>query len=95
MFGEIITCAIVAYGFARFRFFGRDTLFIIMLGTMMLPGIITLIPTFLIWRDLQRVDSFTPLTVVALFAWLAIIFAVPVFHDHPTRDRRSRSHGWG
>jgi len=69
MAGEITTCALVAYGFARFRFPGRNVLFTVMLGTMMLPGIITLIPTFLIWRDLQRIDTFTPLTIGALFAW--------------------------
>lgn len=69
MGGEIITCALVAYGFARFRFPGRNALFILMLGTMMLPGIITLIPTFLIWRGLQRIDTFTPMTIGALFAW--------------------------
>ena len=69
MAGEITTCAIVAYGFARFRFPGRNALFVVMLGTMMLPSIITLIPTFLIWRDLQRIDTFTPLTIGALFAW--------------------------
>lgn len=69
MGGEILTCSLVAYGFARFRFPGRDVLFMIMLGTMMLPGIITLIPTFLIWRGFERIDTFTPLTVGALFAW--------------------------
>jgi multiple sugar transport system permease protein len=69
MGGEIMTCSLVAYGFARFRFPGRDALFMIMLGTMMLPGIVTLIPTFLIWRGFERIDTFTPLTVGALFAW--------------------------
>ncbi|BCX06137.1 MAG: sugar ABC transporter permease [Candidatus Roseilinea sp.] len=69
MGGEILTCALVAYGFARFRFPGRDILFITMLGTMMLPGVVTLIPTFLIWRGFERIDTFTPLTVGALFAW--------------------------
>ncbi len=69
MVGEIFTCAIVAYGFARFRFRGRDALFVVLLGTMMLPGIITLIPTFLIWRGLGRIDTYTPLTIGALFAW--------------------------
>jgi multiple sugar transport system permease protein len=69
MTGEIITCAIVAYGFSRFRFKGREVLFGILLGTMMLPGIITLIPTFLIWRELGRIDTYSPLTVGALFAW--------------------------
>jgi len=69
MAGEIISCAIVAYGFARFRFRGRDALFGVLLATMMLPNIITLIPTFLIWRGLGRIDTYSPLTVGALFAW--------------------------
>jgi multiple sugar transport system permease protein len=69
MGGEIVTCALVAYGFARFHFPGRNALFMLMLGTMMLPSIITLIPTFLIWRSVQRIDTFSPLTIGALFAW--------------------------
>lgn len=69
MFAEIVSAAIVAYGFARFRFPGRDVLFIILLSTMMLPGILTLIPKFIMWRELGRIDTFTPLTVGAWFAW--------------------------
>jgi multiple sugar transport system permease protein len=70
MGGEIFTCALVAYGFARFRFPGRSILFAIMLGTMMLPGVITMIPSFIIWaRWLDRYDTFSPITVGALFAW--------------------------
>lgn len=72
MVAELIAVSLVAYGFARFRFPGRDVLFIILLGTMMLPGIVTLIPTFLIWRNLGLIDSYDPLTLVAWFgggAW--------------------------
>jgi len=70
MAGEILTCSLVAYGFARFNFPGRTLLFGIMLGTMMLPGVITLIPSFIIWaRWLNRYDTYSPLTVGALFAW--------------------------
>lgn len=69
MFAEIVSAAIVAYGFARFRFPGRDVLFIILLSTMMLPGILTLIPKFIMWRELGRIDTFTPLTVGAWLAW--------------------------
>jgi multiple sugar transport system permease protein len=69
MAGEIASCAVVAYGFARFRFPGRNVLFMLLLATMMLPGIITMIPTFLIWRALGRIDTYSPLTVGALFAW--------------------------
>jgi multiple sugar transport system permease protein len=70
MSAEILTCAIVAYGFARFDFPGRNALFVIMLGTMMLPGVITMIPSFIIWaRWLGRYDTYSPMTVGALFAW--------------------------
>jgi len=69
MFAEIFTASIVAYGFARFRFPWRNTLFILLLSTMMLPGILTLIPKFVMWRELNRIDTFTPMTVGAWFAW--------------------------
>jgi multiple sugar transport system permease protein len=69
MFAEITSAAIVAYGFARFRFPGRNVLFIILLATMMLPSILTMIPKFIMWRELDRIDTFTPLTVGAWFAW--------------------------
>lgn len=67
MTAELISVSIVAYGFARFRFPGRNVLFIIMLSTMMLPSIITLIPTFLIWRSLELINTYDPLV---LAAWL-------------------------
>ena len=67
MTGEMIAVSLVAYGFARFRFPGRNVLFILMLSTMMLPSIITLIPTFLIWRSLELINTYDPLV---LAAWL-------------------------
>ncbi|MCG0238372.1 MAG: carbohydrate ABC transporter permease [Firmicutes bacterium] len=66
---ELITTSLVAYGFARFDFRGRDVLFVILLATMMLPGVVTLIPSFLIWRRLGLVDTFDPLVLGAWFAW--------------------------
>lgn len=69
MLAEISTAAIVAYGFARFRFPGRNALFLVLLSTMMLPGILTLIPKFVMWKSVDRVDTFTPLTVGAWFVW--------------------------
>lgn len=69
MFAELLTAAIVAYGFARFRFPLRNTLFIVLLSTMMLPGILTLIPKFLMWKQVGRIDTFSPLTVGAWFVW--------------------------
>jgi multiple sugar transport system permease protein len=67
MFGNIFTSALVAYGFARFRFPGRDVLFMLLLSTMMLPYVVTLIPTFLIWRNLQLINTYDPLVLTALF----------------------------
>jgi len=69
MFGEIISASIVAYGFSRFRWRGRDTLFTIMLATVMIPGIITRIPSFLIWKQLGLLNTYDPLTWPSLFAW--------------------------
>lgn len=69
MFAEMFSAAVVAYGFARFSFPGRDTLFLIMLSTMLIPGILTRIPGFLIWRELGLLNTYDPLTVPAWLAW--------------------------
>jgi multiple sugar transport system permease protein len=69
MFGEIFSASIVAYGFSRFRWKGRDFLFAIMLSTVMIPGIITRIPSFLIWKQLGLLNTYDPLTWHSLFAW--------------------------
>lgn len=76
MTAELVSVTLVAYGFSRFRFPGRNVLFIIMLSTMMLPSIITLIPTFLIWRSLDLIDTFDPLILTAWFgggAWAVFL----------------------
>jgi multiple sugar transport system permease protein len=67
MLGSIFTSALVAYGFARFRFPGRDALFIVLLSTMMLPYVVTLIPGFLIWRTFGLINTYDPLVIGALF----------------------------
>lgn len=69
MFGEIFSASLVAYGFSRFRWKGRDLLFGVMLATVMIPGIVLRVPGFLIWRQLGLLDTYDPLTWPALFAW--------------------------
>jgi multiple sugar transport system permease protein len=59
----------VAYGFARFRFPARNVIFLVMLSTMMLPGVVTLVPQFIMWRELKLVDTYDPLVLGAWFAW--------------------------
>lgn len=69
MVGEIFSASLVAYGFSRFQWRGRDTLFVIMLATVMIPSIITRIPGFLIWKQLGLLNTYDPLTWPSLFAW--------------------------
>jgi ABC-type glycerol-3-phosphate transport system permease component len=65
--GVIISSSLVAYAFARLRFRGRDRLFLLMLSTMMLPSIITMIPTYLLFSQLRWINTFLPLIVPAWF----------------------------
>lgn len=65
LIGQITSASLVAYGFARFKFTGRNVLFYVLLGTMMLPSQVTMIPTFLIWRSFRLVDTFYPLILPA------------------------------
>jgi multiple sugar transport system permease protein len=65
--GSVLSASLVAYGFARFRFRGRNVLFYTMLSTMMLPSQVTMIPVFLIWRDLHAIDTIAPLTIPSFF----------------------------
>jgi multiple sugar transport system permease protein len=66
--GQTLSCSLVAYGFARFRFRGRTPLFLLLLSTMMLPPQVTMIPQYLLWKKLHALDSFTPLMAPAFFA---------------------------
>jgi len=63
MIGGVGSASLVGYGFSAFRFPGRNILFIIVLSTMILPGEVTLIPTFLIFNRLGWVNTFKPLIV--------------------------------
>ncbi len=67
LIGEVISATVVAYGFARFRFPGRNVFFLLTLGTIMLPPEVTLIPTYLMFRIFGWIDTFYPLTVPAFF----------------------------
>jgi multiple sugar transport system permease protein len=61
--GQVITCTLAAYAFARFQFAGRDTLFVILLATMMIPGQVTFIPVFIIMKTIGWVDTHQALIV--------------------------------
>jgi multiple sugar transport system permease protein len=67
MFGGVLSASLVGYGFSSFRFRGRNVLFLIVLSTMMLPGEVTLIPTFLIFNQLHWINTIKPLVIPNYF----------------------------
>ena len=81
-----ISSALVAWGFSYFRFRGRGVLFGVVLATMMLPGAVTMIPTYLIWDALGQVGSLTPLWAGNLFGSAFYIFLLRQFFLGLPRD---------
>jgi len=75
-----ISCALIAFGFSYFKFRGRDTLFGLVLATMMLPGVVTMIPVFIIWSRLGLVNTLTPLWAGNLFGSAFYIFLLRQFY---------------
>jgi ABC-type glycerol-3-phosphate transport system permease component len=63
LLGTVISATVVAYGFARFRIPGRDIFFFITLSTIMLPVEVTLIPTYLLFKNFGWIDTWYPLWV--------------------------------
>ena len=66
--GVLISCTLVAFGFARFRFPGRDFLFIVLIATIFLPGAVTIVPTYAFFQRIGWVGTWLPLIVPAFFA---------------------------
>jgi ABC-type glycerol-3-phosphate transport system permease component len=74
LIGQVLSCSLVGFGFARFKFRGRNLLFIIMLSTMMLPAQVTMIPVFVLFKSLGLVDTIWPLVLPAFFAAPFFVF---------------------
>ena len=66
--GVLISCTLVAYGFSRFRFPGRDFLFLLLISTIFLPGFVTVIPTFAFFKAIGWVGTWLPVIVPTFFA---------------------------
>ena len=58
--GELISASLVGYGFSRLKFWGRNFLFMILLSTMMLPFWVTIIPRFLLYREIGWISTWLP-----------------------------------
>ncbi len=77
--GQLISTTLAAYAFARMRFPGREALFVVLLSTLMIPGHVTMIPTFLLFNWLGWVNTHYPLFVPAWFGGAFGTFLVRQF----------------
>jgi ABC-type glycerol-3-phosphate transport system permease component len=79
MIGNLLSSTLVAYGFTFFRAPGKKILFFILLGTTMLPGVVTMVPTFILFRQLKWIDTYLPLVVPTFFGSAFHIFLLRQF----------------
>ena len=84
--GAVLSCVLVAYGFARFRFPGRDILFLILIGSVLVPYQVTLIPQFILYKALGLTSSFLPLILPNFFGNALFIFLLRQFFLALPRD---------
>ena len=66
--GLVFTSSLAAFAFARLKFFGRDQIFLGYLATMMIPGVVTMVPTFLLLRELRWINSYYALIIPPMFS---------------------------
>jgi multiple sugar transport system permease protein len=85
-FGAVLSASLVAYGFARFRIPKKNILFMLMLSTVILPGAVTLIPTYFVFLQIGWVGTWLPLIVPAFFAWGTNVFLIRQFIMSIPRD---------
>ncbi|GIV69013.1 carbohydrate ABC transporter permease [Caldilinea sp.] len=75
----LISSMIVAYGFAKIRWRGRDALFWVCIATMMLPWQVTMVPLFIIFKNLGWINTYWPFVVPSLFGNAYFIFLLRQF----------------
>ena len=78
--GNVFVNSIIAYGFAKVPFKGRNALFAIVLSTMMIPGFVTLIPQYVLFAKLQWLNTYYPLVIPAFFGSAFNIFLLRQFY---------------
>lgn len=84
--GVLISSSLVAFGFARLEFPGRDALFLLVLSTMMLPPAVMMVPRFILFRELGWLDTFKPLIVPFWFGAPFHIFLLRQFFRAIPKD---------
>jgi multiple sugar transport system permease protein len=85
--GNVLSSSLVAYSFARLRYPGRELVFTLVLATLLLPGIVTLVPTYILFSKMHWVNTFLPLTVPSFLGGGAFnIFLLRQFFRTIPRD---------
>jgi multiple sugar transport system permease protein len=77
--GALLSCSLVAYGFSRIDWKGRDVLFIVLVSTLMIPFQVTMIPLFIIMKNLHWLDTFLPMIVPNFFGVPFFVFMLRQF----------------
>jgi len=92
MVGKLLSCVLVAYGFARLRAPGKDFIFGILLATFMLPGAVILIPKYILFNEFGWINTFLPLIVpswlgesYAIFLMRQFFMSIPVEYEEAAR----------
>ena len=75
----LFVCAMAAYAFAKLRFPGRDKLFLVLIGTMVVPGAVMMIPAFIMFKTFGWTDSWKPLMIPGMFGAPIVIFFLRQF----------------
>ena len=78
-FGTVLSSCLVAYSFSRLRWIGRDTLFALVLTTLMIPGWVRLVPLFIIFKQIGWLNTFWPLVIPNFFGNAFFIFLLRQF----------------
>jgi multiple sugar transport system permease protein len=82
--GQILTCSLAAYAFSRLNFPGRDKLFFAYLATMMIPGSVTMIPVFILLKNIGWIDTYKALIIPGIFSAYGTFMLRQFFMSLPT-----------
>jgi len=94
VFGQLLVCSLAAYGFARLRFKGRDSIFVVFLLSMMFAGPVTQIPVYLMLRNFGWLDTYLALIVPGVSSAFAIFLLRQFFMQIPLElDEAARIDG--
>lgn len=77
--GTLLSCSLVAYSFSKLRWWGRTFFFYVMIGTVMIPFAVTVIPQFIIFVKLGWINTFLPLIIPSFFGTPLYIFLIRQF----------------